>query len=109
MVQKKDNASVRILGKGAAICSGKKTASETIHSVRCAMTSIILCTDGTNDASIVIQDGSGGTVLREFTISGSENFGGNAINYPVYASSGIDVTLTGTGAFYFIDYIRLEE
>ena len=105
--QKRDNASIKILGRGPAICSGKKTASALIYTGKAAITSIILCTNGTNDATIVVEDGS--TTVREFKVTGSENFGGNSINYPINVETDIDVTITGTGAYYFIDYIVLEE
>ena len=106
-MQKKDNASVRLLGKGPAVCSGKISATAVIFTGKCAITSIVLCTDGTNDG-ITVADASGGTILRQFTVTGNENFGGNAINYPIYVDTSIHVTLAGTGAFCFIDYLILD-
>ena len=111
MVQKRDNATIRMLGSAAAQCSGKKTADATIATGKCAVTSVILVTDGTNDASLVMHDSvdNSGTIIREFRVDGESDFGGNAINFPVFMAEGIYANVTGTGAFYFIDFVDLDE
>lgn len=111
MGQKRDKASLRMLGKAPAICSGKQTADGIIVTGKCVITSIILMTDGTNDASIIIYDSTdtSGTVIREFSVAGSSDMGGNAINHPIFMTNGIYANVTGTGAFYFIDYIDFDE
>ncbi len=111
--QRKDNQSVKLLGKAPAICSGKKTADAIIFNGKSVITSVILGTDGANDASLVVTNhnstSGSGTTFREFTVTATDNFGGNAVSYPIYCDVGIRAEVTGTGAYYFIDYLELEQ
>ena len=110
-MQKRDNHSIKMLGNVPAQCSYKKTADAIIVTGKAAITSIILVTDGTNDASLVVHDSvdNSGKIVRDFRVNGESDFGGNAINYPIYVENGIWCNVTGTGAFYFIDYIKFDE
>lgn len=91
-----------------AFCSGKKTASELIFTGKPALTSIILLTDGTNDATLTVYDNTeaSGKIVREFKIKGAENFGGMVIKNPIFILNGIYAELSGIGASYFVDYIE---
>lgn len=112
MGQKRDNATIRMLGKAPAIASGEKTSSQCIVKGKAALTSLIVETDGTNDGTVAVFDGtsaSGTTKVRGFTVPGDTHFGGNAINYPIAMDLGIFCTISGTGASYYADYIDLDE
>lgn len=90
-----------------ATCSGEKTASELINSGPCYLTSLIINTDGVNDATVIVYDAASaaGKIVRRFKINGDENYGGNVIKYPVKMDNGIYVALSGTGGSFIADYL----
>lgn len=94
----------------AATCSGKKTSTATIKSGPCGLASVLLYTNGSNDASLVIYDNTeaSGTIIREVYATAADGKGpfGNA-NIQLRCNYGIHAVLTGTGASYIIDYLEV--
>lgn len=95
------------LGNPAA-CSGQKSSSELILTGRGLLASILLLTDGSNDATLTVYDNTAasGKIVRKFKVLASEEFGGTILPYPIYMENGIYVAVSGTGATYIIDYIN---
>lgn len=91
----------------AALCanstqsSGLKTTSGVIRSVPCLLTGVLVITDGTNAATVILYDhasGASGTVLCKFTVPGAAYFGGATFEIPVRAQKGVYMAISGTGA-----------
>lgn len=99
------------LGRKPALCSGKLSASSLVYEGHVILASVIVKTDGINDATAVVYDSTSaaGKIVREFKVKAEENFGGNALNFPIYLENGLYVSLTGAGASYIIDYIEYTE
>jgi hypothetical protein len=88
--------------------SGEKTADTAIHNGKCYITNIEIITDGTNDAKVILYDngtGASGTVIREITVAGGDNYGGWNWIFPRQCNSGIYGDVTGTGASFIVEYI----
>ena len=90
----------------SAMSSGVKTSDTAIATGRSLLTGILLLTDGTNNASIIIYDAASatGTVLFKLAVPGAGNFGGATFEIPIRAQIGIYADVTGTGASYIIYY-----
>jgi hypothetical protein len=95
-----------------SITSGEQTADATIYTVAtwgplCFISSVLIITDGTNDAKLIIYDNTAnsGTVVLEMTVVGSDNYGGRNWMYPVTITTGIRGDISGTGASYIIEYV----
>lgn len=77
-----------------------------------AVCSILIMTDGTNDAKVILYDVSAAgdiavtNKISEITVVGADNYGGRAWPYPVRFSNGLYADVTGTGASYIIEWIR---
>jgi len=88
--------------------SGKKTSSALIYTGECILKGAFLYTDGTNDASLIIYDGTTATgkILREVHAKGADGkgpFGDTAIF--VRAKTGVYGELTGTNAYFIVETI----
>ena len=87
--------------------SGEKSLSSLIYTGKCLLTGIKIVTNGTNDATVEIYDNTeaSGTKVDKFVVSGDENYGGAIYGKsPIMMSTGIYVTLSGTGANFFVFY-----
>lgn len=90
-----------------AICSGEKTADAAIYSAPCLLAAVLVITNGTDDAKLIIYDNTSaaGKVVLEITVTGSDNYGGVIYNFPKIMNIGIYCDVSGTGASYIIDYV----
>jgi hypothetical protein len=101
----------RLGGIMSAKTSYEKTVDATIYSGPCLLTSILIITDGTNAATVILYDltsssGAGATnKLWEGTIAGATGYGGRNWTAPVRCTTGIYADVTGTGASYIVEYI----
>ena len=88
--------------------SGERTDDSLIYSNRCYITGVLIITDGTNDARVIIYDNTSatGTVRWEQTVAGADNYGGRDWAFPKRFENGIYVDVNGTGASYIIEYIK---
>ena len=87
--------------------SGLKTEDAAIATVRGSLTGVLVITDGTNAASIIVYDhatAATGTVLFKGTIAGTANFGGATFGVSVRYMNGVYADIGGTGASYIIYY-----
>lgn len=92
--------------------SGERTASALIYTVpgsgtECYLTAVKVITDGTNNAKVIIDDSLAGTgtVIDETTVVGGDHWGGRTWPYPLKITTGIYVTVSGTGGSYIVEYI----
>ena len=88
--------------------SGEKTADSVVYSKKAYITSVLVVTDGTNDARVIIHDNASsaaGKVMLEQTVVGADNYGGRNWSFPVLCRDGIYADVNGTGASYIIEYI----
>jgi len=85
---------------------GEKTEAYTVHSGECLFGGILVITDGTNNAKVIVYDNTAanGTVKWEMTVKGDEHYGG-AFPPPIEMDNGYHVAVTGTGASYIPFYI----
>lgn len=90
-----------------ATSSGEQTSDAAIVAQESFLVGILIITDGTNDATVVLYDdpdSADGTKLWEAVVTGSDNYGGGLFPYPIRASTGIYADLTGTGASVIVYY-----
>lgn len=89
--------------------SGEKTSDTAVYTSTCYLSGVEVITDGTNDAKLIIYDnssGASGKKLLEMTVPGSNNYGVRDWSHPVEAVNGLYGDVTGTGASFFIEYIK---
>jgi len=88
--------------------TGEITADGAAVSSDCYLVSILVITDGSNDAMVILYDNASaasGTKLAEIKVNASDNYGGRNWPFPVKANNGIYADLTGTGASCIVEYI----
>jgi len=94
---------------GDAITSGRLTADKLVFTGKCAITAVVLKTDATNDASLIIYDNTEGSgkIVADYKVTSSDNQDGRVWVSPGYMENGIyaDVTTDGT-AYFYIEYER---
>lgn len=80
--------------------SGLKTSSAIIATGRYRLGGVLIVTDGTNAATVIIYDAlsATSTILFKGTVPGSANFGGSSWEIPIRAKTGIYAEISGTGA-----------
>ena len=87
-------ADTQILTKGGSLCS------------------ILIMTDGSNDARVILYDVSAvaniavTNKLVEITVAGADNYGGRIWADPVRFTEGIYADINGTGASFIIEWNR---
>jgi|GEM_PF-5943404 len=88
-----------------SVSSGEETTTKCVVTGPCRLTGVGVCTDGTNAAKVVIDDSTdgSGTVKWEQGVAGATLTGGRNFTDPLKFTTGIYVTVTGTGASYFIE------
>ena len=87
--------------------SGLRIADAAILARSGIFGGILVITDGTNNASVIIYDNATtntGTEVWKMTVLGAENYGGGMLTNPVVVTKGIYVDVSGTGAAYIIYY-----
>ena len=90
-------ASTALASSGQA-CSGK-----------CYLTGLTVYTNGTNDATVVVYDGTSASGKE---VSRMKVFGGLFVDklppftFPVFCQSGIYLTISGTGAGAIVEYMK---
>lgn len=104
----RDFAQISKIAGEECVTSGEKTANFQCLTGPGVLTSFHVCTDGTNNAKLVLDDsvGGGGTVVREITVVGNQHYGGVVFQHPIPVTNGIYATITGTGASYFVEHIQ---
>ena len=97
-------------GKPPVFClsSGEVTTSPvTIYDGTCYVVSVLVITDGTNNAKLVLTaGGAAGTVQFETTVVGADNYGGRVWTLPVQFLTDCYGVLSGTGASYIVEYVK---
>jgi hypothetical protein len=87
--------------------SGELTASAAVAAQKSILGGVLIMTDGTNDATIIIYDhatAASGTKIWESVITGSDNYGGGIFPHPIRCANGIYVSISGTGASAIVFY-----
>lgn len=84
----------------ASETSGEITSDGQVFSGPGRLCSILIITDGTNDATVTLYDNTSaaGTKLWEGIVKGADNYGGRNWTYPVKFTNGVYADLSGTGA-----------
>lgn len=87
--------------------SGEKTESAIINSGICLLASVLVITDGTNAATVIIYDNTAasGKKIAEFVVAGTTQYGGRNWVFPVECKTGIYCAISGTGASSIVEYI----
>jgi hypothetical protein len=91
------------------LSSGIKSASAAIHANNALLRSLIVYTDGTNNATAIIYDNAteaSGTELAKIVVKGSELMGGETA-IKVRAENGLYLELSGVGATALVRYIDI--
>ena len=81
--------------------SGEITASAALQAQGSLLDGVLVITDGTNDATIIVYDNASaasGTKLFEAVVAGSNNAELFKLPYAVKAENGLYVSVAGTGA-----------
>lgn len=88
-----------------SISSGEQTTTKCVITGPCKMSGLGIITDGTNTAKVIIDDSTdgSGTVNWEQSVVGANHYGGRNWTDPLEFDNGIYVTVSGTGASYFIE------
>lgn len=90
---------------GAAVSTGELTSSKKILSTSGLLTSILVITDGTNAATVILYDGQGGKMLGKWGVAGATLYGGRNWIVPVQFDNGLYISISGTGASAIVEYI----
>lgn len=90
-----------------AVSTGEKTSSELIVTGRCALASVLVITDGTNAATVIIYDSltAENKKVAEFTVAGATGYGGRNWVFPVGMDTGLYLAISGTGASAIVEYL----
>lgn len=85
---------------GAIAISGKYVTGQG------ALTGVLIITDGTNAATVAVYDGSssGRVLFGPVTLAGASYFGGATWEIPIRYTTGVYVTVSGTGAKTIVYY-----
>jgi len=89
--------------------TGAITASGTVTSDEVEFCGILVRTDGTNAATVILYDhstGATGHKLVDLTVNGSDNYGGFAPPFTIPLPKGAYISITGTGAWAIV-YFRV--
>lgn len=91
-----------------SLSSGEQTsATVTIFDGTCHVVSVLVITNGTDDAKLILRAGTGsGTVQYETTVIGADHYGGRVWTFPVQFLTDCHGTLVGAGASYIVEYIK---
>jgi len=85
----------------------EKSASALIFTGPCLLGGVKIITDGTNDATVKVYDAltATGDPVDSWVVTGGNNYGGTQYGYtPVTLSTGLYISVSGTGAKYYAFY-----
>ena len=87
--------------------SGEISSSSIIYSGSCWITSIMVNTNGSNDATVLLYNNTSaaGSIVVEIKVAAAENYGGRIWKFPRKCNNGIYAAITGTGASCIVEYI----
>ena len=86
--------------------SGEKTSSAAIKSGAGYLGGVIILTDGTNDATVILYDNTSasGTKLFEMKVAGGNNGKDIMFPLPITFTKGCYASISGTGASCIVYY-----
>jgi hypothetical protein len=88
--------------------SGLRSADAAISALPAYLKGLIVLTDGTNDATVVIYDNASaasGTALAKLIVPGASLSASLHLpQYGIIANAGLYADVTGTGAAYIVQY-----
>ena len=88
------------------------TTSTQVKVGYCLLTSIQIITDGTNDATVIAYDvaasgdAAAANKLFEFKVLGANNYGGRDWSVPVRCTTGLYISVAGTGASFVAEWTK---
>ncbi len=84
----------------ASKTSGELTADGQVFTGPGRLASVLIITDGTNDATVFLYDNTSaaGTKLWEGKVKGADNYGGRNWVFPVLFTNGVYLDIEGTDA-----------
>ena len=91
--------------------SYEKTEAAVIKAGACQLTAILIITDGTNPATVILYNKPSATGIDpankiwEGSVPGASMYGGRNWTFPVFCNAGIYATVSGTGASYIVEYM----
>lgn len=93
--------------QGFATSTGELTADTLIVQKKGALCSVLVITDGTNAATVLIYDNTSaaGKKIAEFTVAGATGYGGRNWIFPVGYENGLYMDISGTGASAIVEYV----
>jgi len=94
--------------------SGEVTESKSICSGAGFLTSLMVYTDGTNDATVTLYDNNNsaiGDVLVILPVSGASDYGGRIWSDRAFRkfTDGIYAVVSGTGASCIVEYMKVSK
>ncbi len=91
------------------ISSGAITSTEQTFTGACMITALGVFTDGSNDATVTIYDGTANTDKKIWytKVVAVKNYGGRVWVAPAGIDTGIYTEITGTGAWAIVEYEKL--
>lgn len=81
--------------------SGRLTVSTAVFAQRCSLYALMVETDGTNAATVIVYDNAtaaSGTILAKMIVPGTSSGREVVFPYGVKALNGLYVSIAGTGA-----------
>jgi hypothetical protein len=80
--------------------SGEQTSSGTLSTGRALLSSVLVITNGTNDATVILYDNTAasGDKVFEAVVAGANNAELFAFNKDVLCEDGLYLSISGTGA-----------
>ena len=92
----------------ASKTSGELTGDGQVFTGPGRLTSVLIITDGTNDATVILYDNTSatGTKLWQGIVKGADNYGGRNWVFPVEFTNGVYRDLNGTGASCICEMAR---
>lgn len=88
--------------------SGLKTSDSAILATAGALGGVLVITNGTNAATLIIYDNAtaaSGTVLWKCVVNGADQYGGGLFPSLINAANGLYADISGTDAAYIV-YFR---
>ena len=98
---------IQNISADVSIVSGILTTDTQVYASSAVLTGVIIYTDGTNDATVTLHDGTGtgDKVICKFTVKGSDNYGG-VVGVRWDVDAGIYLDISGTGAECNVYYVE---
>ncbi len=83
-----------------SISSDELTADATIYDGYTLLAAVLVITDGTNDATVILYDNTAasGTMVFEAVVAGANDAELFNFTHPVKCSTGLHLDISGTGA-----------